>query len=237
MAKLKWSEEETIVTLDFYHSHYPSIPGHESQEMEELSDTLRKIRQKLGQNIKEEGRSVHSVYMKLMNFLHCDPNYKGEGLSKVTKLDKRIFKEFENDKIKLSQIAKTIKGLAELDENYENLDIDDEKDFEIQEGKLFTLTHRYRERDRKIVSKKKQRVLKDTGRLQCEGCGFDFKERYGDHGEGFIECHHTTPISEIKVGEKTNLDDLSLLCSNCHRMIHRRRPWLTIEELKQKLCN
>jgi hypothetical protein len=25
--------------------------------------------------------------------------------------------------------------------------------------------------------------------LACEACGFDFRERYGERGEGFIECH------------------------------------------------
>ena len=27
------------------------------------------------------------------------------------------------------------------------------------------------------------------------------------------------------------IDDLSWVCSNCHRMIHRQKPWLSIEEL------
>ena len=39
-------------------------------------------------------------------------------------------------------------------------------------------------------------------------------------------------VAEIKAGQKTKIEDLSLLCSNCHRMIHRRVPWLKIEELK-----
>ena len=27
--------------------------------------------------------------------------------------------------------------------------------------------------------------------------------------------------------------DLVPVCSNCHRMIHRRRPWLSVEQLRQ----
>jgi hypothetical protein len=34
------------------------------------------------------------------------------------------------------------------------------------------------------------------------------------------------------VGQKTRLADLALLCANCHRMIHARRPWLTLDELR-----
>ncbi len=30
---------------------------------------------------------------------------------------------------------------------------------------------------------------------------------------------------------KTRLDDLILICANCHRMIHRRNPWVTPDQL------
>jgi 5-methylcytosine-specific restriction enzyme A len=69
------------------------------------------------------------------------------------------------------------------------------------------------------------------GKLACEACGFDFRERYVDHGEGFIECHHAKPVHRLKPGDKTKVGDLRLLCSNCHRMVHARRPWLTLEQL------
>ena len=68
--------------------------------------------------------------------------------------------------------------------------------------------------------------------MECEGCGFDFKIKYGSRGDGFIECHHIKPVSEIKENEKTKLSDLIILCSNRHRMVHRSKPWLSPEELK-----
>jgi len=75
-------------------------------------------------------------------------------------------------------------------------------------------------------------VLAETGALRCEACGFDFHETYGKLGEDFIECHHVTPVSELKAGATTRLSDLVVVCSNCHRMLHRRRPWLTAAELR-----
>ena len=81
--------------------------------------------------------------------------------------------------------------------------------------------------------KKKKNVFESTGKLDCEVCGFDFKERYGELGEGFAECHHTMPVSKLKKQQKTKLSDLSILCANCHRMIHSKRPWLSIDELKE----
>ena len=64
----------------------------------------------------------------------------------------------------------------------------------------------------------------------CEACAFDFGRFYGPHGLDYIELHHRTPL-HVTGPTKTRLADLALLCSNCHRMIHRARQWLTVEEL------
>jgi 5-methylcytosine-specific restriction protein A len=74
--------------------------------------------------------------------------------------------------------------------------------------------------------------MKRHGKLACEACGFDFAIHYGDRGNGFIECHHIKPVADIVEGQTTHIDDLVLLCSNCHRIIHRRRPWLSVIALK-----
>ena len=55
----------------------------------------------------------------------------------------------------------------------------------------------------------------------------------GDRGKNYIECHHNTPVSGLNEGDVTKLSDLTLLCSNCHRIIHRKKPWLTIDELRE----
>lgn len=234
MSNPKWSRDEIILTLNFYHQKYPVIPEKSSTEIEDLSDTLRKLQIKLGDNINEKYRNPNAVYMKLMNFHHFNPNHPGEGLSRGSKLDEEIFLEFKDDLKNLFKISNSIIKTLESDESLEVPDLDDEG-YESQEGRLLTRIHRSRERDRKIIKKKKEKVFKETGRLQCEGCGFDFSETYGEHGHGFIECHHLKPVSEIVGGEKTTLNDLSLVCSNCHRMIHHQRPWLSLEKLKRIL--
>lgn len=69
----------------------------------------------------------------------------------------------------------------------------------------------------------------------CQVCGFDFGRVYGELGEGFIEVHHKTPISTLLEESEINPDtDLAVVCSNCHRMLHRRRDSpLTMEELRR----
>ena len=67
----------------------------------------------------------------------------------------------------------------------------------------------------------------------CQVCGFNFKETYGEHGEGYIHVHHLNPISEVEGEQLINpKDDLAVLCANCHAMIHRYRAnTLSVEEL------
>ena len=69
----------------------------------------------------------------------------------------------------------------------------------------------------------------------CQGCAFDFGRIYGQRGEGFIEAHHLTPLYTLEEGETVAMDpkkDFAVLCSNCHRMVHRHKPMLTIDQLR-----
>lgn len=72
--------------------------------------------------------------------------------------------------------------------------------------------------------------------FNCAVCGLNFEDMYGSIGKNFIEVHHTTPVS--KMGDDYVLDidrDLVPLCSNCHSMVHRTNPPITIDELRFKI--
>ena len=234
MKNPKWTRDELILTLDFYHRHYPQIPEKNSKEIYELSETLRKTQNILGNEINSKYRNANGVHMKLMNFHHINPSYLGKGLGSVSQLDREIFEYYEGTKDSLFLTSSRLKEIINSPELVEELQstIDADEDYEGQEGKILTKIHRYRERDRKITKTKKNKVLSEEGKLVCEGCKFDFTQTYGSRGEGFIECHHVKPVSTMKKGEKTKLTDLILVCSNCHRMIHREKPWLSLPELK-----
>ena len=73
---------------------------------------------------------------------------------------------------------------------------------EAEEGAVLTRLHRFRERDRGIVDRRKSRALKEHGTLACEECGFDFRKTYGLRGDGYIECHHAQRVSALKPAEK-----------------------------------
>lgn len=74
----------------------------------------------------------------------------------------------------------------------------------------------------------------ETHGTTCMACSFNFDKTYPDRGRDFIEVHHIKPVSEL--GQNTKIDpgsDLIVLCSNCHRMIHRRKDnILSLENLR-----
>jgi 5-methylcytosine-specific restriction protein A len=107
---------------------------------------------------------------------------------------------------------------------------------EAEEGSLLTRIHRVRERNRELVRRKRDAVLRETGRLACEACDFDFNDTYGEHGRGFIEVHHLLPLHVLKPGTRTRMQDLAVLCANCHRMVHAKTKWLTLTQMKELLA-
>ncbi|MBM3566205.1 MAG: HNH endonuclease, partial [Alphaproteobacteria bacterium] len=197
---------------------------------------LNELQAKVGGEQKDKFRNANGVYMKLMNFRRFDPDYHGKGLERGGKDEEVVWNLYANKPGELSKVATSIRSFVALTEKLPaSGDADNIEEVEGEEGKLLTRVHRIRERDTKLVQKKKAHVLRQNGRLTCEACGFDFAEEYGDRGDGFIECHHKLAVSELTVGQKTKLTDLALVCSNCHRMIHRKRPWLQLDDLCKML--
>jgi len=98
-------------------------------------------------------------------------------------------------------------------------------------GKNLVYTNRY-ERDKTL----RTAAIRIHG-TTCKGCGFNFAMIYGPRGEGYIEVHHLRPVSSL--GGTVRVDpkeDMTVLCSNCHRMIHRHHDdVLTVEELQALL--
>jgi 5-methylcytosine-specific restriction enzyme A len=94
---------------------------------------------------------------------------------------------------------------------------DDENDLGDEDLRTLRI-HKRIERNRKLA----QRAKKLLGHT-CQACGFNFEAVYGEIGRDFIEAHHLIPLAELKA-QKVFLDpakDFAVLCSNCHRMVHR----------------
>lgn len=233
-----WTRDELILALDLY-KRFGGNPAKDENEISELSAVLNK----LGLELSDKNavfRNANGVYMKVMNFRRFDTEYSGKGkkgLTRGNKLEEEIWNAFGADEAKLKATAMAIKASIEsVDAIGEINQIDDDAvQSEAEEGRVLSRVHKVRERSRKLIMDKKSSVLRNGGRLACEACDFDFSDFYGERGSGFIEVHHTTPLHSLLPGMKTRLDDLALLCANCHRMIHAKSHWISIDELRSMI--
>jgi 5-methylcytosine-specific restriction protein A len=236
VARIDWTREELILALDVYF-RYPAARGTSSHPaIVELSRILNELPIHGRENRNVEFRNANGVSMKLSNFLRFDPSYKGKGLQRGNALEAVVWREFAHELPRLRRIAEAIKSNIHARE-LEEPPTDGDEEIEAPEGALLTRIHRARERNHRLVRKKKAVAFKANRGLPCEVCGFEFTSIYGELGLGFAECHHTMPVSQLRPGQPTRLRDLAVVCSNCHRMIHRRQPWLTLAELKTLLAS
>lgn len=235
-----WSREELILALDLYLRHREALPSKHHPDVQELSVFLGKLGRTKDATISESFRNPNGVYMKLGNFRRWDPGYTKDGktgLAKGNKDEEVVWNDFASSPAKLAAIVHIIRTTVELGEHagFQLHEADEPDIHEAAEGRVITRLHRARERNRKLVDKKKKQALAKHGKLACEACGFDFKATYGSAGEGLIDVHHIRPLHTLEPGQKTRLDDLALLCANCHRVVHGSRHWLNLEGLKAAL--
>ena len=210
------------------------MPGQGSAEVAELSAALGLIGAALGGQRRADYRNANGVYMKLMNFRRFDPTVVTSGrrgLERGSKDEELVWNEFANDPDRLQAVARAIGDASKELEAGGSLVVGGDEVEDAPEGRLLTALHVRRERNRTLVERRKARALELHGTLRCEACALDFGERYGERGSGFIEVHHTRPLHELPEGGKTRVDELALLCANCHRMVHRRRPWLSVQDV------
>jgi len=218
------------------------MPHGHGREISRLSDTLNALGRTIFGSADRDAtfRNPNGVYMKMMNFRALDPEFTGRGrrgLTRGAKKDAAVWDEFSGDSTRCAGTAAAILSAARDGA----LSVDtvasagDDFYYDAPEGKLLSRLHCSRERNRTLVKNKFKKVLSEAGSLSCEVCGFDFSQRYGEVGEGFAECHHLRPVSSLVDGSRTRLEELAVVCANCHRMIHRRRPWISLQVLRESL--
>lgn len=133
-----------------------------------------------------------------------------------------------------SKLFEVIREALNIEQSYKpksNLKIDVDPHSEYEEGK--------RKKKEIYFFARNPKLAQDAKKLKgyiCEACGLDFKKKYRELGKNFIECHHENHLSERSEKEwdnntKTSIDNVKVLCSYCHRMIHRTKPAKKIEEI------
>ena len=86
-------------------------------------------------------------------------------------------------------------------------------------------------------SKKNRTLCLSYYGYDCQACNINMEDIYGPIGKEFIHVHHIEPISLTGVKKINPFVDLIPLCPNCHSIVHRKSPPLSIESLRKIINN
>ena len=88
-----------------------------------------------------------------------------------------------------------------------------------KEGAVMYKSLAVRERDQMV----RKHALLEYGR-ECKICGIDFEKQYGPFARDCVEVHHLNPVGQrTGAGHRTALEDVIVICPNCHRALHASR--------------
>lgn len=217
MAQIKWSFDELVLAADLISRNSWSGVRQTDPRAIELSEILRRGQLHAGAELPPKFRSPGSIQRKTYDLVTADEAYEGKP-TKGTSADADMIARFRADTEGMQSQAQSIRSALLAGQS-----IPEAESIEMtaaDEGGLIEYVMRKRERDPKLRAAKLRQAISRGMAIACEVCSFNFAEIYGARGDGYIEVHHVTPLY-VSGKTTTSLDDLALLCSNCHRMCHR----------------
>ncbi|WP_020145932.1 HNH endonuclease [Terracoccus sp. 273MFTsu3.1] len=232
MARFDWTYDEVVLAASLVAQNAWQGLRATNPKVVELSDLLRDARIHPTAGRPDNFRSPSSVQRKTFDIATQHPEYSRKK-TRGGPHDAEVLLEFISEPLRMVALAAAIRDeIAAPPDDVAPADDADLDELTAHEGRTFAVTHLRRERNPKLRAAKLVAVTAKGLPIACEVCGFNFAVQYGDPGKGYIEVHHVLPL-HASGPVLTRLDDLALLCSNCHRMIHRARPWLTPADLKE----
>lgn len=183
----------------------------------------------LGKNGNTKGRDSANI----LYYLGMKADYRGFFEGKDTAEVISILKDDDQDFRIAIELLKKAQDSQRL-EQVVNLDVASE---DVQEGRFVDGGIKYRYvKSYERNPRNRLLAIKEHGVI-CKACGFDFEAVYGERGKEYIEIHHIQQLSGLEEPAEINPStDLIPLCSNCHRMIHRKKDEvLTVEQLVEIL--
>jgi len=94
-----------------------------------------------------------------------------------------------------------------------------------REGDTFKKEAQFYQRNRALIAS-----IKETSDYTCKLCGFNFELAYGEIGHKYIVAHHLRLLASGPT--TTKIEDIVLVCANCHAMIHKENPPIEIEKIR-----
>ncbi|TDW18579.1 HNH endonuclease [Kribbella kalugense] len=229
-----WTRDEIILACDLVMANGWKELRASRPEVVELSQLL--VRAPLHPTAVRDDkfRNPNGVGRKTSDIATQHPDYRGRP-TRGNRLDRTVLDEFRTEPERMRRVAAEIRAAIERGD-VETLPTSEivAEDVEAQEGRILFARHLRRERSPELRRRKLAQVQAEGLAVACEVCGFDFAVAYGERGRGYIEVHHVLPL-HVSGTIKTRLQDLALLCANCHRMAHRG-VWITPSALRELLA-
>jgi 5-methylcytosine-specific restriction protein A len=183
-------------------------------------------------------RNENGIYLRLMNFRACDPYWTQQGKvgmrSGAGGKTAEIWDEFDGDAELVCELASEIKAEVARQQNTPvALRDGSTANKAVSEGKRQLRIHYSRERKSQRRQKLKS-FQASHGQLFCEVCKTDASSYPSELRQSVFEVHHITPLHLTDTIVETSLDDLAVLCANCHRAIHSDEEVLSLEQVRSK---
>lgn len=228
MAIWDWARDELLLTLNLYLNRKKSLTAHDP-DVEDLSEQLRSMPSNQPKLHIDGFRSPSAVSFSVNKYRRMEV---GTGnLADIGEPQKAVWKEYCSGTVDLPQELRRIANSeTSLSASIEH----DVSDLEFAEGNPVLRSHFKRERSAELTRLAKEQWGRDS-MLRCHACGFDFGATYGSLGASYVEAHHEWPLSKYEPHETTRVEDLVPVCANCHRMIHRANPILSVAQLRELL--
>jgi len=98
-----WSEDELILALDLYVRH--GLIDEDHLEVRNLSDILRSRRDLSTVSDRTRFRNPNAIKLKLANLASADPAYSGKGMTRGSRLEKKVWDSFGGNPDLLHEVA------------------------------------------------------------------------------------------------------------------------------------
>lgn len=95
-------------------------------------------------------------------------------------------------------------------------------------------------REARIITRSRSEPLRRLALARaggiCEACGTDYSKLASGLGKRVLQVHHRRQLAFAEEPVTSNLDDLAVVCANCHLMIHADTTnAISVEELRERL--
>ena len=229
-----WTWDETVLAYEAYLSDYADplrYPDAAHPAVRRLSTLLRQLPlHPHAVRADPRFRNPNGVARKIQNLMWEATGHTA-GSANSSSMDVRVVAELTDPGL-VKRIAAAIGDASSQIGDAPVLAVDGDGDGAV-EGAILEYRHRRRERDRKIVQRKKDQLLRAGKPLACEACGMDVAGHYDLAAGSAVECHHLLPLAS---GERTTrLSDLALVCPTCHRALHSQARWPSVQALREHL--